>query len=255
MNKRLSAAAATVIFTMLALCLAGCGKPILREDKSISPAPFPPTIGETQDRSWRAVRFRIGWPLNKPPDWSMDLLLADRVIRPVLAEHQNRIPLWRFHRRATRDAAGHRFSFIFYATGPLAENIFFDVLNNRVLNGMLAAKTIEGVKTDDIRFPARSAVEATSDPAWPIELQKAWPAYIMGVSAAWMTLIRQHVQGREPEYARPEDTQIDDLLNLYRNVNDSIDKIWIKDGQHAFLHHLNAIFGYEPVYIRNMMKF
>ena len=70
-----------------------------------------------------------------------------------------------------------------------------------------------------------------------------------------MTLIRQHVQGREPEYARPEDTQIDDLLNLYRNVNDSIDKIWIKDGQHAFLHHLNAIFGYEPVYIRNMMKF
>ena len=254
MNRRLSLSAAAVIFATMALS-NGCGNPVLRADKGALPAPSAEDADETPDQAWRAVRFRIRWPVGKPPDWPVDLLLADRVIRPLLTTHEKNIPLWRFHRRAAGDAEGHRFSFIFYTTRPVAHHIFDQILKNRVLDVMLTANTIEAVRTDDLQFPAGPALEAASDPGWPIELQRAWPAYIMGVCKAWMALIHQHVPGEELECVQLESVQPENLLAPYRKANDAINKTWIEDGQHAFLHHLNAIFGYEPVYIRNMMKF
>ena len=66
----------------------------------------------------------------------------------------------------------------------------------------------------------------------------------------WLELIHQHADEKEVK-----DVEIDDLLKHYRAVNESIGKIWIQEGQHAFFHHLNAVFGYEPLFIRKMMKF
>ena len=196
------------------------------------------------------MRFRIGWPRENLPNWSIGVLLADIVVKPVLGSYKEKIPLWRFHRRAARDAAGHQFSFLFYTDPSVAAAIFDEIMKNRVLEGLLARKVIEEVLSDDVRFPARSDVAGSSDHNWSIKLQKAWPAFIMGASAMWLELINQHVEQREMK-----DIDIDYLLKHYRNVNESIREVWIQEGQHAFFHHLNAVFGYEPLFIRKMMKF
>jgi hypothetical protein len=40
-------------------------------------------------------------------------------------------------------------------------------------------------------------------------------------------------------------------------VDEVVEEMWRQEGSHAFLHHLNAIFGYEPVvvYERRLMNF
>ncbi len=50
------------------------------------------------------------------------------------------------------------------------------------------------------------------------------------------------------------DIDLDGLLKKYDEANESVGGIWIHEGQHAFFHHLNPIFGYEPVIIRNRIS-
>jgi hypothetical protein len=67
------------------------------------------------------------WPENEDPMWQTDLILAHKVLSPIITQHQETIGLWRFHRRALRDQAGHQFTFIFYASPQVARQVFNQV--------------------------------------------------------------------------------------------------------------------------------
>jgi len=222
---------------------AGCSVPVPRTGEAT-------TDGgpETQDYWWYA-RYRIAWPEGAEPDWRVDLLLADAVIKPVLHDHRQQIRYWRFHRRALRDDAGHQFSFIFYADKETADRVY-TALTSDTLTGRLVEKNIlQKVVTDSLENNHLSGVQDTSDKNWSETLQNAWPAYIMGVSDMWLHLIEQNVEHSSP------DTGVDDLLSRYGSANDRITALWQNEGQHAFLHHLNAIFGYEPMNINKAIQF
>ncbi len=40
-------------------------------------------------------------------------------------------------------------------------------------------------------------------------------------------------------------------------MNDAVDDMWRQEGRHAFLHHLNAVFGYQPlvIYEKKLLTF
>ena len=65
----------------------------------------------------------------------------------------------------------------------------------------------------------------------------------------WLQLIGQNVGKDAP------DADVDNLLQRYDNANDRITAMWQNEGRHAFLHHLNAIFGYVPITINEPMRF
>jgi hypothetical protein len=92
----------------------------------------------------------------------------------------------------------------------------------------------------------------TSDAAWPPEIQASWPWFIMGVSQTWLSLIKQVTAEQPIQEPSPEA-----LLDYYASVNDRVTALWRDYGQHAYLHHLNALFGYEPLVIRetNLKRF
>jgi hypothetical protein len=50
---------------------------------------------------------------------------------------------------------------------------------------------------------------------------------------------------------------IEALLAFYRQIDEKIVTTWEEEGGHAFLHHLNALFGYGDVaiYERRMIRF
>ena len=73
----------------------------------------------------------------------------------------------------------------------------------------------------------------------------------MGVSEMWLNLIREVVSQTSGDKVP---ANLDELLGLYEQVNTTIEQMWQEEGQHAFLHHLNAIFGYEPIEIREKRK-
>jgi hypothetical protein len=107
---------------------------------------------------------------------------------------------------------------------------------------------IKIVRYDDPAKPKRPAIKDTSDPSWTPEMQRAWPHYIMGVSRFWLELIH--------ELAASADKSAD-LDTRYAAISDELDNLWLHQGDHALLHHLNAVFGYREVNVlrRERMRF
>jgi hypothetical protein len=246
--RRLAVSILSAWFLGLALC--GCAT----LGAAPHEAPFfghPPLI-TTDNTFWWAYRFKLVWPPGQDAelDLTADLLLAHAVVQPVLRAYEDRITYWRFHRRASRDAAGHQFSFLFYADPETAREIFQKIGESKPLSEALAANIVETVIVDDPAKPTRPGVGDTSDPHWSPMLQRTWPSFIMGVSGLWLGLIDESMAEIPGGSA-----DIHALLERYRKADARITAIWYQEGQHAFLHHLNAIFGYGPMLIKKAISF
>ena len=235
-----------VLAAILAGCATGPAPPVV---SAYRPAPAP-----AADSAWWSARFRMDWPEIADPAWHMDLLIAHRVVKPVLERYQQDIPLWRFHRRAARDEAGHQFSFIFFARPETADRVFSEMSDNLTLQQAKSSGRVTAVVCDDTATMSRRSIEATSDPTWSAPLRQAWPYFVMGASQTWLDLIAT-MAGIEQ---KPEATSnFAELDHRYAGINASITALWQSEGRHAFLHHLNALFGYEPIVIieRRSMRF
>jgi hypothetical protein len=199
---------------------------------------------------WWAYRFQIDWPADEPADMAVDLLLAHAVVKPALAQFAPRLSYWRFHRRATRDQTGHQFSFLFYGDRPTAEALYAALDASPVLTRVQEQGLVTRIVKNDLHNPLRPGIADTSDPHWSPMLQRQWPAYIMGVSLMWLGLIEEAV-AELPAALR----EGDDRLAAYRQAEARVSRLWYEEGQHAFLHHLSAVFGYRELLVVNPMRF
>jgi len=212
---------------------------------AVSKAPETSTLfvaGDAQKTGWYRISFEISWPKNQEPSWYMDALLADRVVAPVFEQYRGNIRFWRFHRRANRDAAGHRFSFIFYTSGLTAAHIVAAVKRQPSLQKLLSEKQLVRVDYADPLVNDKPHIEDTSDPHWPLMVQKTWPSFIMGASEMWLGLIRELASEAQKNEKKDDET-------LYREVQKQLSDFWREQGQHPLLHHLNALFGYEEMIV------
>jgi hypothetical protein len=238
-----------VIFSMLAM--TGCAMIVKR--KAVETIEPPPAEIASSD-GWWSARFRMQWPQEEEPFWHTDLLIAHKIVAPVLLQYKDRIRLWRFHRRAARDGAGHQFSFIFYASAETAYQVFEMLRSNALLKEMAyTGRVIEEVYDNTGRI-TKSRIKDTSDANWPSLIQKSWPYYIKGVSQMWLNLIAEAVADMPTADAS---LSFDEYEALYKEVNATIISLWENNGRHAFLHHLNALFGYNPLvfYEKRMLRF
>lgn len=194
---------------------------------------------------WWRVAFKMNWPPETTPLWYMDLLLAHQIIYPVLKDHNSQIALWRFHRRAGKDSAGHQFSFIFYSTPESAAKINSQIKSTQLLTSLEHSGELKHFHLQSTDHIIDGAIEATSDPGWSVPMQKAWPYYIMGVSQMWLSLIDQYVID-----IQSVDASVEDLQDLYKKVNAKMIETWQDEGHHALFHHLNALFGYHPLWLK-----
>ena len=234
------------IMCLLLLILFVGGSVVPEHKKGISIDNPQSTIDSAGESFWWYARISIPWEDDSNPDWPMGLLLADQVFKPVLDIYGSSIQLWRFHRRAGHDMPGHQFRFIFYASQSTASDIFILLRKNEVLMQLHEQQLVQLHDVDVANYEAKNRIEATSDPNWSENLQQAWPLYIMGVSATWLELINKQIG-----QAQTSTMSTNELRKLYQNVNQSITELWSNEGQHSFLHHLSAIFGYEPLQIRH----
>jgi hypothetical protein len=239
------------LLTSMLFSLLGC----------VSVGPDLPPLGSPDQRmekvpksGWWHARFSIAWPEGKGPSWSVDPLLAHVVVSPLLSLHGNEIALYRFHRRTARDQAGHQFSFIFYSSQDTAREIFSRFQSDVKLKALKDRGVVVRDAYDDTSMITRPNIEDTSDRNWSPAVQKSWPFYIMGVSEMWLNLISEVANQISGENTP---ASVDEQLRFYEQVNASIDRMWKDEGQHAFLHHLNAIFGYEPLTVseKRLMSF
>lgn len=234
---------ATLCWLVL-LFVAGCATPPVEMKPS---HPYGADLAE-HSSSWHHLRLRWHWPEGEGPDWPLDLLAADRIFSGIIGARRESLPLWRFHRRAARDPAGHQFSFIFYSSDAVADGVRDAVANHAVARRLVEHGLLEEVYMTSPDRP--SDVSATSDSSWPDELQAAWPMFIMGVSQTWLGLIEIYARGADSSGG-----DLEDEVARYSKVGDELDELWLKYAQHGFFHHLSGLFGYQPVLIRKHIRF
>lgn len=208
-----------------------------------TPVPNVP-VQDPARQGWWKVSYKIAWPLDEDPLWHMDVLLAHQVIAPVLKRHRPAIELWRVHRRAGRDSTGHRFSFLFYSSNDAAHRIVEDLQGSPVAKRLLSKKRLDRIDYITPQKSLKQNIEDTSDPVWPMMVQKTWPHFIMGVSEMWLGLVNEMAAQSDISAELDEDKR-------YRNIQEQLSTYWREEGQHPFLHHLNAIFGYQEMKVIN----
>lgn len=195
------------------------------------------------------------WPNGQGPRWWADILIFDTIVRQVLIETRSEIDLWRIHRRAnSKDKSGHQFTLLVYTSNNAGNRIDKLIQENRVLHVLSEANLLERYFVESAANDHDGLVEATSDSErWPLEIQRSWPYYIMGASEMVLRLIDQVKSNMEPVESAED---IDKLTDYYVQLNEGITTLWQEHGRHAYLHHLNALFGYAPVVIgETLMKF
>jgi hypothetical protein len=96
---------------------------------------------------------------------------------------------------------------------------------------------------DDTEVVERPGIEAEAEADWPQEIRRSWPAFIAGVSRTWLDLIEEAVT----TMGNVDGGELDAILDLYMKAEERVNVLWQQCGRHAFLHHLNAVFGYIPV--------
>ena len=186
---------------------------------------------------WRQFSLRFGFP----PIWWVDILLIDTAFREIIEIYQIDISIWRFHRRAAQDESGHQISLLLY-TNDGCFTAVKDALQNHWSVKILQR---EGFLKEFLPQEELGAeIEATSDRNWPSPLQRAWPFYIMGSCVMFLSLIRELT---DTSFIPSEKSEIDELRKHYEEINDRLRAAWQSQGSHAFFHHLNAVFGYEPL--------
>jgi len=232
---------------LIAVLLSGCV-----QTQVLEPAiPLEPKAAslnvENADYDWWQFIIKLRWPEDETLDLSPDLLIAERLYAPALVAHQEAIPLWRFHRRAARDKAGHRFSLIFYAEAATARALKDSIELNPETAWLKQRQLIEKSHLHQRSPQEMGQLELTSDPSWPVEIQRSWPYFIMGVSQAWLLLVQELSAPTLPS----GDVSYQELVAHYRDVDEQVNTQWRDSGQHAYLHHLSAIFGYQPIRIRS----
>ncbi len=247
-----SASVRCLFFSLTLLLIYGCATSIIPTNSVVIGSAYnlPPGLAVIDDSYWWKCQFIMNWPEGEEPNWAMDLLLAHAVVAPVLSQHEDGLPYWRFHRRAVRDSSGHKFSFIFYSKPEIASSVFAAINNNEILKDSIKAKLIDKVYMNNPKNPKHQSINATSDSHWSPEIQKYWPSYIMGVSSLWLGLIIADMQN-SPQTS----DDINFLLKEYRQVNTNVTNKYRNEGQHAFIHHLSAIFGYQPMLIKREIRF
>ena len=235
-----------ICISLLLLLLWGCAsvQPQTTQQQPVQTAPPDEHSGQDalpEGEGWWAARFRIVRPDGEPPRWYVGALLAGEVIAPVFETRYRDILVWRVHRRAGNDDYGHVFSFIFYSTPEAARRIYADISANPVLAQLRQENKVSWVGFDDLHKINKPYIEDTSDPHWSVPVQKTWPALIMGASRMWLDLVGELA-----------DTHADvaDLEQRYELVQQDLTGIWANEGQHAVLHHMSAIFAYQPLLIK-----
>lgn len=200
---------------------------------------------------WFRYRFRIELEENGSTRWWIDILILDTVIRQVLLHHRAGINLWRVHRRSKTDETGHQFTFLVYASEEIANQINQEIQSLNFFKTLKTLKLLKDYPLDEESACDIHLIEGTSDESWSPVVQKSWPYYIMGVSEMLLALVGGLKEGLA--VPKPSD-ELAAIEGFYRRLNNRLSEVWQNEGRHAFLHHINALFGYHPIAVPRTMS-
>lgn len=199
---------------------------------------------------WGHFQFRIKWNRKDRVAFHIDLLLLDLIVAPTIEKfNKNDIEFWQCHRRATSDKAGHQFSLYVYTKPDIAKKIKAEIDDNLIYKDLLK----DGHFEEELLFKTKGeSLEYLSDNTWHPFIRKTWPHFIQGSTKMLLALIHE-IKTDLKSKGELKEGNLKGLLSNYDKINDEIAKLWKTHFQHAFAHHLWAIFGYNDMLINSQL--
>lgn len=203
---------------------------------------------ERQEKGWWKATFNISWEERReaPPSWHIDLFLLDNIVRHIVEKHSQEIELWQIHRRANRDfydKTGHELEFRFWSTIDGAKKVFRTLKKNSII-GKLIKSNILNYYSDNMKTTKSLGIFTDiCDQRWPDEVKACWPFFAMGVSRSLLELVGS-ISSQLVVYKKRQN--IIEQADNYIQVSEKINELWANNSEHAFFHHLSAMFGYLP---------
>ena len=148
-----------LISVFISLLLTGCSSISQRPSQSVS---YPLEGRHMVNPAWRNCFFKIHWPEESDLKFELDLLLAHRIVAPILKQYGDSLYRWRFHRRANRDDAGHQFSFIFYSGADVAAQINQQINQSIIKQRLMAENILETTGCTSAEDAKQKHIEDTS---------------------------------------------------------------------------------------------
>lgn len=238
LHKIFSLGSFKIIMIFLIPLLSACTPPVAALKESPQTATI---VINDPDKAWYAARFSFNWEQGQEPDWYLGTLIAGEVIAPLLPQFAAQLTCWRVHRRAVRDSTGHVFSFIFYSSAASAETIYQQIKAHTLLAELQETQRVLKISYDQPAESTQALLADTSDPVWPETMRASWPYFMMGASQMWLAQLQS---------IKDETLELDTLEQRYQEIQAKLTEQWQEQGQHALIHHLSALYAYQPVLVR-----
>jgi len=189
---------------------------------------------------WYFYRFRLSGDFDKETKWWLDIFIIDQIVRKIIEKTSinSKIYLWRFHRRKGKDIAGHQFSFLCYTNQSNSDEIY-KFINNTDAFKILSKNDI--LKEYFIEEGGKE-IDGSGDRHWPEKISKSWPYFIQGASRSMVEMIKLITNDT---LCSINSNNILEIEEFYQKVDKLLEYYWYEYGGHAFLHHLNGLFGYQ----------
>jgi hypothetical protein len=198
---------------------------------------------------WHSFNFRISWQRDQAAKWWVDILILDCVVRPVVSDGMLHGELWRVHRRAANDSSGHEFTFDCFTTSDTAKGIDAAIQAGRTFSFLRSQGLLVEPNGYCMKEEART-VSSISLQTWPAGLREAWPLYINGVCRAFLQLVEsQKTTVLDFPNIDAPDVDAQSIERSYQDLNRQLNDVWRDHGGDAFLHQMNAVFAYQPLWV------
>jgi len=201
---------------------------------------------EEIDLKWWYLAFKIKQP---PPDKGVaypyiDLLLAHKVVKPLIDKYSMDLKSWHFHRRWKLDDVGHLFCFYFRCENSIKDRMSHEIENNtstRILKDLNIILSIECNEKE----PNKKDIYTWGE--WPKSVNINFPLFVHSISKMWLDLIDE-IKDFIP-VSSPEPETFEELQIFYQQIEANLNNEWLYRGAQFTYHHVSGVFGYSPTMI------
>jgi len=181
---------------------------------------------------WTVVEIHI------KGDKSIDLMIIDKTIRQLINQYGPNTN-WTFYRFAENKIndinSSHGIQF-------KIENVTIHKIKKQIDKNNTINQLSENGYIQEINYYEKISI---ADPVWPLEMRQNWHFLANGFCKFILGLIQYHIITNKVNLSN----NIEDRICEYKEINKEISKLYNNWSNHAFFHHISAIFGYEKTHI------
>jgi len=201
---------------------------------------------DNNNSRWWQIWFKIKQP---PAEKGVaypfnDLIIAHRILQPIINNYNQKLDSWHFHRRWKNDETGHLFNFFIKSEEMVKDTIFDEIEESKTLKILKDNGLVQETGCYE-KLPNQNGLYVWGE--WPQSINRNFPLFVHSLSKLWLDMIDEIQNFVPTKSLDPEN--IDQLQVFYQQIEANLNNEWLYRGAQFTYHYVSGIFGYSPTLI------